>query len=117
VKEESPPQQEITMTALPLRHQKLWAVLLGISVLTTLYNGTYLAFLAEWLPLIGMLLFIGYFITHVNRLKSLKLACKIPIFALGLFMIVWGISDFFGPHRSLLDLLHAAFVTAKSYFP
>jgi hypothetical protein len=104
------------MTALPIRHPKLWAVLLAISVVTTLYKGTYLAFLAEWLPLIGMLFFIGYFVTPVNRLKSLKPVYKAPILVLAVFMIVWEISYFFGPHRTLFDLLHSAFLTARSYF-
>ena len=93
-----------TAFRLPLR--KFFVLLFAAGAFTSLYNGTFLAYLAEWLPLIGILIFLG-FIIPVSKLKSLSRMYKTPILVLGAIMIVWGISDLFGAHRTLLDLFHS----------
>jgi hypothetical protein len=78
----------------PFRHRKLWAVMLALSVVTTLLTGAYLDFLKEWLPLIG-LFFLVNLITPVNRLQSLPPICKAALLVLGIGMIVSGVSDLY----------------------
>lgn len=104
------------MTTLPLRHPKLMAALLAMSVLTTLYDGTYFAFLKHWLPYAGLLVFMS-FITPVNRLKSLNPFHRTLVAILGVVLIVEGVFELSGPHPAFLDFLHSAFRTAKSYLP
>jgi hypothetical protein len=100
------PQQEITMNVLlPLRHRKFWAVMLAISVLTTLFTHSYFGFLKEWLPLVALFILMNL-ITPVNKLQSLSPIYKALIGALGLAMIVWGSVDL---NRIVSLLVHPFF--------
>jgi hypothetical protein len=98
-------QQEITMNVLPLRHRKFWAVMLAISVLTTLFTHSYFDFLKEWLPLVALFILMNL-ITPVNKLQSLSPIYKALIGAFGLAMIVWGNVDL---NRIVSPLVHQFF--------
>jgi hypothetical protein len=95
--------KEITMNVFPLRHRKFWAVMLAISVLTTLFTGSYFAFLKDWLPLIALFVLTNL-ITPVNRLQSLRPIYKAMVVAFGLVMIGCGTIEL---TRVISPLIHS----------
>jgi hypothetical protein len=80
-------------------------VAFAVSGLASLHDGSFLALLTQWLPMIASLILLNL-VTPVNRLKSLNGAFKGLIILFGALMIAWGIYRLVGmpSFRSILDL-------------